>query len=237
MTPATAGEPIASASIEAPRAVRPITKPKIWPLFISASAARKAANSISCWCLASDSAITKIRSAAPWTSLSYPSRIEGCGIGPENVDCWNWATGLLFPPLPGATTAPLAALTAFLGGFGFCCCGGLAIIGKCTAGAANRLANVGEMASHSFSGGAMWRHLPQAACRGQIHHAPCAAKKTFCFGVHSLRMLTGIDLTIKPLSVTGTSHFKCVRLLTSNVLAQVRAADRRRAPWSDGLGI
>lgn len=209
MTPATAGDPIASASIEAPRAVRPITKPKIWPLLISASAACKAANSISCWCFASDSAITKIRSAAPWTSRSYPSRTEGGGMGPENVDCWNCATGSPFPPVPGVATAPLAVLTAFLGGFCFCCWG-RTIIGKRTAGAANRLANASEMASHSFSSGAMWHHLPQAAYRGQIHHAPCAAKKTFCFGIHSLRMLTGSGLTIKLLGVAAVKqHLPC----------------------------
>ena len=162
MTPATAGEPIASANIEAARAVRPITKPKSWPLFISASAARKAANSISCWCFASDSAITKIRSAAPGTRRSYPSRTEGGGMGPENVDCWNCATDLLLSFAPEVVTAPLAVLTALLGCF--CFCGwGRAIISERTASAANRLADMVKMAGHAFSGATTWHQLKQVA--------------------------------------------------------------------------
>lgn len=200
ITPATAGEPIARANIEAPSAVRPITKPKNWPLFTSASIARKAANSISCWCFASDSAITKMRSAAPWTRRSYPSRTEGGGMGPEKVDCWNCATGLLLPFAPEAVTAPLAVLTAFLGCFGFCDCG-RAIIGKRTASAANRLADMGEMTSHALSTAATRCQLSQIARRSQVHHASCATKKILCFGIHG-RMIAASGLTIKLLGVT-----------------------------------
>ncbi len=215
MTPATAGEPIARANIEAPRAVRPIMKPKNCPLFTSASMARKAANSISCWCFASDSAIIKMRSAAPLTRCSYPSRTEGGGMGPEKVDCWNCAIDLPLPLAPGAVTAPLAVLTAFLGCFGFCDWG-RAIISERTASAANRLADMGEMTCHAFSTATTLRQLTQITRRSQVHHTPCATKKILCFGIHG-RMIAASGLTIKPLSVIGTSHSRRVRFLTPNV--------------------
>lgn len=199
ITPATAGEPIARANMEAPRAVRPITKPNNWPLFISASAARNAANSISCWCFASDSAMTKMRSAAPLTRRSYPSSTAGGGIGPEKVAYWNWATGLLLP-LPSATaTVPLAVVTAFLGCFCFCA-GGLAIVGERTAGAGYRLANAGEMTSHTLRTSTAGCHLTQVARGSQVHDAPCAAKKVFSSGIHSRLIVTGMGLTIKMLT-------------------------------------
>jgi hypothetical protein len=206
MTPATAGDPIASANIEAPRAVRPITKPKNWPLFTSASIARKAANSISCWCLVSDSAITKIRSAAPGTSRSYPSRTEGGGIGPEKVDCWNCATGLVLPFAPGAVTAPLAVLTALLGCFCFCDCG-RAIISERTASAAYGLADMGEMTSHAFSTATTRNQLPQVACRRQVHHAPYTTKIILFANIH-VQMIAVTGLIIKSLKVIKNVTFQ-----------------------------
>lgn len=147
MTPATFGEPIASASMDAPRAVMPIANPNHWPRLTSPSAARNAANSISCWCLASDSAMTSMRSAAPLTRRSYPSSTAGGGIGPEKDACWNCATCLL--PLPsGTATAPLAVETVFLGGFCFGA-GGLGIVVR-AAGAAHGLANMSKVARHAL---------------------------------------------------------------------------------------
>ena len=191
ITPATAGAPIYNASIDAPRAANPITKPKICPLATSLLAARNAASSISRWCLASSSAITKMRSAAPGIRRLYPSSTAGGGIGPENVDCWNCAT--CFPlGTTGGAIAPFVVLTEFLGGFCFCCCGRAMFI-KSSASARNSLASMSEMTSHTFARAAARSHFSQIARGSQIHHATDASKEVFCSGIHS-----EADVNLKP---------------------------------------